>query len=381
MPEVLTTEEIIELGNEGAPQEWLDHLTGKGPEGAPEEELQKLIKQAEALNLAESLVDTQQIQADYAFKYHQCSAANYTAGRGGNRITHIVIHYTAGSVTAAGAAYANCQYFANGSRGASAHYFVDDGYTIWQSVNLNDTAWHAGNWSMNQRSIGIEVCTAGDFTNAEIDRVAFLVQHLMAQYNIPSQNVIRHYDVTGKHCPAAYVDWNKWAWLHNQIMTRGKIVSEANDVRLWSGNISDKHIWIKRDYDKNGKRTTDPAKYAYSTLQNLRSKKYLDVKDGIAKSKQPVRSYPGNNTDAQKFICEVHQFMHDAYIKLKSKLNPKLVVDVANGSTADGAGLWLYANSPEGNLAQQMVLVFAGYYKDSPCYFIENQGSGKHVAE
>ena len=33
----------------------------------------------------------------------------------------------------------------------------------------------------------------------------------MRQYNIPLENVIRHYDVTGKECPRYYVE-NPEAW-------------------------------------------------------------------------------------------------------------------------------------------------------------------------
>ncbi|MFR7442983.1 MAG: hypothetical protein ACLUUO_05300 [Sellimonas intestinalis] len=33
----------------------------------------------------------------------------------------------------------------------------------------------------------------------------------MKQYNIPIDRVIRHYDVTGKLCPAYFVDETAWA--------------------------------------------------------------------------------------------------------------------------------------------------------------------------
>ena len=46
------------------------------------------------------------------------------------RIKYIVIHYTG----ALGDAQANCNYFAEGNRNASAHYFVGHDGEIWQSV-------------------------------------------------------------------------------------------------------------------------------------------------------------------------------------------------------------------------------------------------------
>lgn len=214
-----TLEQLIALGNEGAPQEWLDHLTGQGIgdgyEGITAEEVEKIIASGELMAEAEQI-----IQATYETKFLQCNPTNYTRGRGGNSVQWLVIHYTAGAKTSDGAAEANCIYFGREANlGASAHYFVCDGYTIWQSVSEGDTAWHAGNWAINQRSIGIEVCTAGAFTDAEIERLSWLVQNLMAKYGIAADHVIRHYDANGKHCPAHYVDAARWKELHTRITT------------------------------------------------------------------------------------------------------------------------------------------------------------------
>lgn len=78
---------------------------------------------------------------------------------------------------------------------------------IYQSVAEGDTAWHAGDWDMNCRSIGIEIISAGeDSSKAEIAKAAWLTQRLQQKYGIPDINVIRHYDVTGKRCPAPYIE-------------------------------------------------------------------------------------------------------------------------------------------------------------------------------
>lgn len=73
-------------------------------------------------------------------------------------------------------------------------------------VAEGDTAWHAGNWLMNCRSVGIEVVSAGeDNSEVEVGKLAWLVQTLMKRYDISEGGVIRHYDVTGKICPAPYI--------------------------------------------------------------------------------------------------------------------------------------------------------------------------------
>lgn len=156
------------------------------------------------------------------------SPATYTKGRGGAPVLWIVVHYTG----ADGSARDNGRYFAGGNRNASAHYFIDDSDIV-RSVPEADTAWAVGNFQANQRSISIEVCSAGeDFSEAEIQRLAWLVQRLRAQYGIPAENVIRHYDAYDfaqraglggswvdphKSCPAPYVDHDRW---HNLVWLR-----------------------------------------------------------------------------------------------------------------------------------------------------------------
>lgn len=135
-----------------------------------------------------------------------------------DRIKYIVIHY----VGALGGARANCQWYAGGDRGASAHYFVDFDGSIWQSVEDKDIAWHCGAKSYRQpecrnaNSIGIELCvrnkgsqadTSRDwyFEDATVAAAIRLTRELMDKYHVPVDHVIRHYDVTGKICPNPYV--------------------------------------------------------------------------------------------------------------------------------------------------------------------------------
>jgi len=158
----------------------------------------------------------------YDIGQYWASTETYTPGNSGR--DWIVVHYTATNASA----YNNCVYFAGGCRNASAHYFVDSD-SIWQSVPEGDSAWHAGNWSINSTSIGIEVVSAGqDFTEGEIQRLTWLVGELMRRYGIDADHVIRHYDVADvapwggtldphKRCPAPYVDQGKWNWLHARI--------------------------------------------------------------------------------------------------------------------------------------------------------------------
>lgn len=171
----------------------------------------------------------------------QCNAANYKSGRTSG-IKYIVIHYTANHRDTA---KNNAVYFNRAEVKASAHYFVDE-KEVWQSVKDTDTAYHCGTTGTykhpscrNGNSLGIELCSMKDnngnyyFKDETIKNAAELTKTLMAKYNIPAENVIRHYDVTGKVCPAPMVkDANLWSEFKKMITTNKKKLETGNDI-IW----------------------------------------------------------------------------------------------------------------------------------------------------
>lgn len=146
-------------------------------------------------------------------------SSNFTKGRK-NKIEFIVIHYTGNN---GDTAKNNCNYFKKANRNASAHYFLDEN-EICQSVLDEDTAWHCGtkgqyyhNKCRNSNSIGIEICAEKDtkgnfyFNEKTLANAVKLTKYLMKKYNIPIKNILRHYDITRKICPAPFVE-NNIAW-------------------------------------------------------------------------------------------------------------------------------------------------------------------------
>ena len=151
-------------------------------------------------------------------------------------LKYIVVHYTAGSTSKSGSARNTAVMFSNPSVYASADYIVDDETIVQFNPDVrNRFCWHCGDnknmFSMggkyygkctNANSIGIEVCStnpnwqASDFANSKkwsftdkvVNNAVELVKYLMQTYNIPIENVIRHYDVTGKFCPGI-IGWNE----------------------------------------------------------------------------------------------------------------------------------------------------------------------------
>ena len=154
----------------------------------------------------------------YKLKKKYANKNNYGAKRSTSNIKYIVIHYTAND---GDTDEANANYFASRIVKASAHYFVDDD-SVTQSVPDNYVAWSVGGSKYsnckttgggkyytkctNSNSISIELCdTKKDGkiypTKKTIENAIELTRKLMKKYNIPSTNVIRHFDVTGKTCP------------------------------------------------------------------------------------------------------------------------------------------------------------------------------------
>lgn len=135
----------------------------------------------------------------YKFKEIWCSKGNFTeSNRKSSEIDTLVIHYTGNN---GDTAENNGNYFKNNVVETSAHYFVDD-TTVVRSVADKNIAWHAGDWDINCRSIGIEIAgSTTECTGKTLENVILLAQRLMKKYNIKKDKVIRHYDANGKICP------------------------------------------------------------------------------------------------------------------------------------------------------------------------------------
>ena len=170
--------------------------------------------------------------------YHAHSG-NYTPG--GNKPKYIVVHYTANTASALNEAK-----YANNNQHASSYHFVLDGAgTIYQILDVTDTAWAVGAWAgatqliKNNESVSIEVCNSGGpFTTDQIAELRWLVQKLMKELNINADHVVRHFDAhTGhKECPLYYAGFNNknWITLHDTI-TRGEIMN-VNDI--WNAPVA-----------------------------------------------------------------------------------------------------------------------------------------------
>ncbi|HLJ67700.1 MAG TPA: N-acetylmuramoyl-L-alanine amidase [Chloroflexota bacterium] len=156
--------------------------------------------------------------ADYPTAlWEPASPRNYTAAHRprGHRIRYIVIHDTEGSCASAVSS------FQDPAAQASAHYIVCLDGTIIQTVRERNIAWHAGNWPINQESIGIEHEGYADgayYTRAQYLASAALVRYLCQKYGIdPDRNVIfGHENVPAATHTDPGPNWN-WSFYMQRV--------------------------------------------------------------------------------------------------------------------------------------------------------------------
>ena len=185
-----------------------------------------------------------------------------------DRIKYLVIHY----VGATGGAQANCKYYAEADRSASAHYYVDFDGSVWQSVEDKNIAWHCGAKSYvhaecrNANSIGIEMCvrnkcdqssTSKDwyFEDATVQTAIALTKELMAKYGIAADHVIRHYDVTGKICPNPYVynhTQHTWEAFKAALVLEEKKSGWVQVADSWLYYNGDTGLPVRNDWVQDG---------------------------------------------------------------------------------------------------------------------------------
>ncbi|MEV4573879.1 N-acetylmuramoyl-L-alanine amidase [Nonomuraea jabiensis] len=131
-------------------------------------------------------------------------------------VDYIVIHDTEGTYQGVPSLVRNPRY-------VSWHYTIRsrDGHVA-QHVATNDIAWHAGNWDVNTRSIGIEhegyLAKGTWYTEAMYRSSAKLVRYLAGKYRIPLNraHILGHDNVPGTtpkmvagmhEDPGPYWDW------------------------------------------------------------------------------------------------------------------------------------------------------------------------------
>lgn len=142
------------------------------------------------------------------------SVNNYSRpGTALTEVNAIVIHYTANPSTTA---LQNRNYFeglkTSHETQASSHFVIGLDGEIVQCIPTTEISYASND--RNNDTISIECChmdETGQFEEATYDSLVYLTAYLMGKFDLTTEDVIRHYDVTGKECPLYFVE-HEDAW-------------------------------------------------------------------------------------------------------------------------------------------------------------------------
>ncbi|WP_336215166.1 N-acetylmuramoyl-L-alanine amidase [Nonomuraea sp. LPB2021202275-12-8] len=177
------------------------------------------------------------------------------------RIDYIVIHDVEGSYQGIPSLVKNPKY-------VSWHYTIrsSDGHVA-QHVQSKDIAWHAGNWDVNSRSIGIEhegyLAKGGTwYTEAMYRASAKLVRYLANKHSIPLDraHILGHDNVPGtspETVPGMHEDPGPyWDWAHYfDLLGKpfGKADQHAAHKKAWQDTFEDdlsfEHAWQREPFE------------------------------------------------------------------------------------------------------------------------------------
>ncbi len=167
----------------------------------------------------------------------------------------IVVHWTANESTGANAERTR-NYFNTTDRYASAHYNVDD-RSIVQCLPDHEVGYHVGgryykptgqkiiegtDLTPNYFLIGFEMCVNkdGDWNKTYQNSVE-LAQFLLNKYNFTTNELYRHYDITGKLCPLMMIDEKPWQEFKEKV-NRGLNFQLENPIKQGFVNTRDLNV-------------------------------------------------------------------------------------------------------------------------------------------
>lgn len=132
-------------------------------------------------------------------------------------VRDIAVHYVANPESSA---KQNRDYFEGPDSSTSAHFIVGLEGEVIQCIPLKEKSCATNHRNLD--TISIEVChpdQTGAFLPETKESLVRLLSALLKEFGLERENIIRHYDVTGKMCPLYYVqNPEEWEALRDEVM-------------------------------------------------------------------------------------------------------------------------------------------------------------------
>lgn len=154
-------------------------------------------------------------------------------------VDSIIIHYT--DMLSAQKAI---EWLVNPDSQVSCHYLIDEKGMVYQLVEEDKRAWHAGEsyWqgrtNLNDCSIGIELANPGHtngytpFPEVQIDALINLCKEIKTRWGIPSSRILGHSDIAPqrKQDPGHLFPWERLAQVELGLWPTGEKNHKTGDL-------------------------------------------------------------------------------------------------------------------------------------------------------
>lgn len=222
------------------------------------------------------------------------------------KTTAIAVHYIGNPGTTADA---NRNYFQNNNNDVSSNFIIGLDGEILCCIPDEEVAWctcQANSWS-----VSVECChpdSTGKFNDKTYQSLVELCTYLCRKYGLDENDIIRHYDVTGKVCPKSFVPESKGG-------------TDDNSNSAWKKFKADVKNRLQPEVlDKSGYKKGDATIGVLSLKELLLIAKVLGInKFGMDKNRHfgtgtlnavnyllEVWGYSKNGIAGEKFIKRLH---------------------------------------------------------------------------
>ena len=230
---------------------------------------------------------------------NECKSPNFSNRKNLNIIDTIIIHYT-GMKNAQLA----LNYLCSHKSRVSSHYFINEKGKLWQLVDDDNVAWHAGvsQWldrkNLNETSIGIELVNPGheygyqDFTNDQYKTLEELIKLLIDKFDIKIDRILGHSDIapSRKLDPGEKFNWQKLA---------------KKNLSIWPEKIL------------NIPKNMASEKLLYNLLYNIGYDVTNHYVDSILAFKRRFTPNDISPSESDKFIKMVYS-VHSEFVKIRA---------------------------------------------------------------
>lgn len=233
-------------------------------------------------------------------------------------IDRIVIHWfgigTLDSATAR---------FTSPTGGASAHYAISD-KTIVQYVTEDEVAWHAGDWNMNCRSIGIEhdATTTKNASEETYKTSAQLVAEISKRHSIPLDrtHVIKHSEVSPTQC-CGTLDINKIITMAKAIVGTDPCSERVEELETELDEMRD-----SRNMHKTASAQKDIKIASLETELKNRKEQVVRLENLVKQKEVTISTLLKNNEAIAPLQAEIKalQLSLDEFAKAKGALELKV---------------------------------------------------------